>query len=199
MSEQEQEVKRGPGRPPKVVTETELAPADATTALAEAMLKAMERLQPQGGGISKDDLKEVMESNSEGMRRALKPENARHPDVSAFNPKGERDHPRSALRRKTFWIGVPLNQNELSEEEIVLFNSVEHNVEARNGTWKAELKNAGTELHVTFPNATVDERMDLPSMKVLMTELLGGARSVDTDSLLARVAELEKKLATPAA
>lgn len=195
MSEQEQEVKRGPGRPPKVV-ETELAPADANTALADAFVKALERVQASGGGISKDDLKEVMESNSEGMRRALKPENARHPDVSAFNPKGERDFPRPPLRRKTFWIGVPLQASELSAEEIELFNSIEHPMTARNGTWTAELKNAGTELHINFPNATIDERMDLPSMKVLMTELIGGARSVDPDSLLARVAELEKKLAT---
>lgn len=196
MNEQEpQEVKRGPGRPPKERPEVELAPAEANNALAEALLKAMERLQPQGG-ISKDDLKEVMESNSEGMRRALKPENARHPDVSAFNPKGERDHPRPELRRKTFWIGVPLQKDELTAEEIGLFNSVEHNLTARNGTWTAELRNAGQELHINFPNATVDDRMDLPSMKVLMTELVGGDRAVDTDSLLARVAELEKKLAT---
>jgi hypothetical protein len=180
--------------------DTELAPADSNTALANALLTAMERLAPpQQSGISKEDLAEVMESNSEGMRRALKPENARHPDVSAFNPEGERDHPRPQLKRKTFWIGVPLQRDELTKDEIDLFNRIDHPMEARNGTWKAELRNSGTELHITFPNATVDERMDLPSMKVLMHELIGGSRAVDQDSLLARVAELEKKLNTTAA
>jgi hypothetical protein len=180
-------------------TDTELPAPDANAALADALLAAMARLTPQQGGLSKDDLKEVMESNSEGMRRALKPENARHPDISAFNPEGERDHPRPELKRKTFWIGVPLLRDELTKEEIELFNQIDHPMEARNGQWKAEIKNGGTELHINFPNATIDERMDLPSMKVLMHELIGGERSVDTDTLLARVAELEKKLNTTAA
>lgn len=190
MNEQEQEPKRGPGRPPKEKPE-------GTPVTLEDLVEAFRGMG--GNGISKDDLKEVMESNSEGMRRALKPENAFHPDISSFNPDGEKDHPRPALRRKTLWIGVPLQRDELTKEEITLFNSVEHNLTARNGTWTAELKNAGLELHINFPNATVDERMDLPSMRAVMTELLGGDRAVDTDSLLARVAELEKKLATPAA
>lgn len=179
--------------------EIEVESPDANSLLANALLKAMERIAPQPSGLSKDDLKEVMESNSEGMRRVLKPENARHPDISAFNPEGERDHPRPPLKRKTFWIGVPLQQDELTKDEIALFNQIDHPMEARNGMWKAELRNSGTELHITFPNATIDERMDLPSMKVLMTELIGGSRAVDQDSLLARVAELEKKLSATTA
>ena len=187
MSDQELP-KRGPGRPPKA--------DDSNDKLADALLMIAERMSTQApGGLSKDDLREVMESNSEGVRRALKPENARHPDVSAFNPMGERDHPRPKLRRKTFWIGIPLLQDELTAEEIDLFNQIDHPMEARNGTWRAELKNGGEELHINFPNATIDDRMDLPSMKLLMRELIGGTKAVDADSLAARVAELEKQLA----
>lgn len=168
---------------------------DGNTLLA-AVLNRLVDAQEANRGLSKAELTEVMEANSEGVRRALKPENARHPDVSAFNPDGERDHPRPPLARKTFWIGVPLEKDELTKEEIELFNAIDHPMEARNGMWKAEFKNGGTELHINFPNATIDERMDLPSMRVMLTELIGGEKSVDADSLLARVAELEKKLAT---
>jgi len=166
----------------------------ANDKLADALLQIANMVQSSGGGISKDDLREVMESNSEGMRRALKPENARHPDVSAFNPDGERDNPRPELRRKTFWIGVPLIKDELTKAEIELFNKIEHNMTARGGQWTAEIKNNGQELHINFPNATIDERMDLPSMRVLMHELIGGDKAVSTDDLLARVAQLEKQL-----
>lgn len=165
-----------------------------SNALLAAVLNRLVDATENNRGLSKEDLTEVMEANSEGVRRALKPENARHPDVSAFNPKGERDFPRAELRRKTFWIGVPLVKDELTAEEIALFNSVEHDMTARGGSWTASLKNQGTELHINFPNATMDERMDLPSMRLLMAELVGGEQAVNPDDLLARVAQLEAQL-----
>lgn len=169
-------------------------------ALLAAALNRLADAQEGNRGLSKEDLTEVMEANSEGVRRALKPENARHPDVSAFNPKGERDFPRAELKRKTFWIGVPLVKDELTAEEIALFNSVDHDMTARGGQWTASIKNQGTELHINFPNATMDERMDLPSMRLLMAELVGGEQAVNPDDLLARVAQLEAQLkAAPAA
>ncbi len=180
----------------------EVEMADPNAALAEALLKAMERLQP-AQGISKDDLKEVMESNSEGMRRALKPENARHPDISAFNPLGERDHPRPALRRKCFMSpGYELRAEELTREEIDLLNSIEHNMEARSGAWRADLKRTATdgtaELHIAVPT-NPDDRADLPKgLSLILRELVGGTQAVDPASLAQRVAELEKALAAKA-
>jgi len=188
--EQEQEPKRGPGRPPKEKPE-------GTSVSLEDLVEALRGAQ--GSGLTKDDLSEVMEQNAEGMRRALKPENARHPDVSVFNPEGERDHPRPKLRRKTFWAGQELHHDELTTTEIDLFNKVEHSLEARNGSWRAELrrtaKDGQAELHIVFPCASVDDRMELPGMVLLMQELLGGAKSVDPATLAERVAELEKQLA----
>ncbi len=169
-------------------------------ALADALLKIAEMSMSKGGGISKEDLAEVMQSNAEGMRKALKPENARHPDVSAFNPQGERDHPRPKLARKTFWAGTELHEDELTAEEIGLFNSFTHSTEAKNGTWIAELRRTGklgeSQLHVSFPCAAMDDRMDLPNgMNIMLRELLGGAQAADPSTLSARVAELEAKLA----
>jgi len=170
-------------------------------ALAAALLKIAEMSMAKGGGITKEDLAEVMASNAEGMRKALKPENARHPDQSAFNPEGERDHPRPKLTRKTFWAGTELHEDELTREEIDLFNAFEHSHTARNGSWTAELKTTGksgeTQLHVLFPCASTDDRMDLPNgMNIMLRELLGGAQAVDPATLSQRVADLERQLAT---
>lgn len=182
--------------------EKDVATAEAPTtndALADALLKAMERMQPASGGLSAEQLETVLKSSAEATRKALKPENAQHPDVSAFNPEGERDHPRPKLRRKTFWAGTELDADELDRDEIELMNSFEHSCEARNGAWRADLKRTATdgtaELHFTFPSKNTDDRMDLPSMKLMLRELHGGTKAVDPDSLAKRVAELEKQLA----
>lgn len=168
--------------------------------VAAAIMALAEKLQaPQG--LTKDDLSEAFEAGSEGMRRALKPENPRHPDVSAFNPAGERDHPRPALRRKTFMSpGMELVANELNVEEINLLNSIEHNIEARNGQWRAELKRTATdgtqELHIVVPCNTMDERMDLPkSLELILRELVGGTKAVDPETLAQQVAALQKQVA----
>jgi hypothetical protein len=177
-----------------------MAPEQTTNAdVAAAILALAEKLQAPTG-ISKEDLQDVMESNSEGMRRALKPENARHPDVSAFNTKGERDFPRPALRRKTFMSpGFEVKADDLTREEIELLNQFDHNTEAHNGQWRAELKRTASdgtqELHIVIPSNTVDERMDLPkSMSLILRELLGGTQAVDAESLAQRVAQLEAQL-----
>jgi hypothetical protein len=174
---------------------------EPTKALSiEDLVQALGKLQPQTGGITKDDLADVLKDNAEGMRRALKPENARHPDISALNPLGERDHPRPALTRKTYWVGIPLDEDELDGEEITLLNKFTHTKEAHNGLWKAEIRRNGSaeELWITFPSHSIDDRMDLPrSMKLMLAEIHGGKEAVDPMTLAARVAELEARLATP--
>ena len=196
MTDEQTPEKRGPGRPPKVEAK------DSNTVLAEALLKFADRMEapPSGwGGLPAEQLAQILESNAKATRKALRPENERHPDISAFNPLGERDHPRPKLKRKTFWANTELHAHELTREEIELFNQVEHSLEARNGAWRAELrrtaKDGSAELHVIFPCATVDDRMELTSMTLMMRELLGGTKAVDAESLAQRVQELEAKLA----
>lgn len=176
----------------------EPAKADAILEqLAGALSKIADRDVPQG--LTGDQLEKILEGNAQATRKALRPENERHPDISAFNPKGERDFPRPKLRRKTFWAGQELHEDELTVEEIELFNKVEHTLEARSGAWRAELrrtaKDGQSDLHVMFPCVSIDDRMELPGMKAMMRELLGGTKAVDPESLAQRVAELEKQLA----
>lgn len=65
--------------------------------------------------------------HAEAMKRALKPENAFAPMQSVFNPAGDRDHPRPALKAQfTLFDGIPLDGTTDSVEELLLLNQLEH-------------------------------------------------------------------------
>lgn len=181
----------------KEKTEAVESPNDA---IAAALLKIAEMAQqPRDGGLTPAQLKEILEGNAQATRKALRPENERHPDVSAFNPKGERDNPRPKLAHKVLFCGMELDEEELTLGEIELFNKFTHSCVARNGAWKADLKpsvkGGKSELTIAIPVATSDDRMDLPNgISLILSELLGGEKAVDPASLAERVAELEKEL-----
>jgi hypothetical protein len=175
--------------------ETEI-PKDSTALLAEVLQKLAER----PAGLSAEQLATILASNAESTRKALKPEIAAHPDISAFNPLGERDHPRPKLLHKVMFCGMELDAEELTLGEIELFNKFTHTCLARNGSWRAEVrpgaKGGKSELVISIPVATTDDRMELPNgISLILTELLGGEKAVDPASLAERVAELEKQLA----
>jgi hypothetical protein len=181
--------------------DTTTATTDPTSALADALLKIAEMTQrPTEQGFTAEQLETVLARNAESTHKALRPENARHPDISAFNPEGERDHPRPKLVRKTFFAGMELHEDDLTATEIGLFNSFTHACVARNGQWRAEFRNTSKtgehELWIVLPVASVDDRMELPNgMTLILRELLGGEKAVDSESLAQRVALLEKELA----
>jgi hypothetical protein len=187
-------------KPTETTTETPQAPAND---IAAALLLAVEKLTP-AQGITGEQLQQILEGNAQSTRKALRPEQETHPDISDFNPKGERDHPRPRLSHKVIFCGMELHEDELKVGEIELFNRFTHSCLARNGSWRAEVKPAVKggkgELHIIIPVATTDDRMELPNgMSLILTELLGGTRAVDPASLAERVAELEKQLANSAA
>ena len=170
---------------------------DSNALLAQVLLKLAER---QDAGLSAEQLKEILASNAESTRKALKPEIAAGPDISVFNPRGERDFPRPELKHKVLFCGMELDREELTVGEIELFNKFDHSCVARNGSWKADLttnaKGGKGELVISIPVATADDRMDLPNgISLILAELLGGEKAVDPASLAERVAELEKQLA----
>lgn len=174
-------------------------PKSEISALTDAFRQVIQSVQP-APGLTKDDLSEVLKDNSEGIRRALKPENQTHPDISYLNPLGERDHPRPPLKRPTFWAGQPLYREDLSREEIDLLNGFTHTKEARNGQWRAEVRvtgsRGGEELHVSFPCRSADDRMALPrGMALILMEIKDGASAVDPQSMADRIATLEQQLA----
>jgi hypothetical protein len=179
-------------------TETETAPSQASE-IAAALLLAVEKMQPSQG-LTAEQLTTILEGTAQSTRKALRPEIERHPDISDFNPKGERDFPRPRLVNKVIFGGMELHEDELKVGEIELFNRFTHSCVARNGSWKADLtpsvKGGKGELIISIPIATTDDRMELPNgISLILSELLGGEKAVDPASLANRVAELEKQLA----
>lgn len=153
--------------------------------------------QPQNG-LTADTLKEVLLANTEAVRRAAKPENATAPNVSAFNPGGGL---RPELSRPTFFVGARMTEDLLTNHEIEAFNAITRSCEARGGKWSATVRRNGDthELHVLVPHKEIDQRMELPSLALILRELREGPDAVNVDTMAERIAALEKQLASQGA
>lgn len=148
----------------------------------------------QGAGLSAADLRQVLQD----QRKALRPENDRHPGKSAFSyPEGDVARPKPALRRKTFFNGIKEEEDALSPAEIELYNRFEHpGREARKGMWKAHVKRNGSaeELFIVTEPHTLDGRQALPGITSILRELLDGEAAANPDMLAQRVTELEARI-----
>ena len=99
------------------------------------------------------------------------------PNVSVFNPKGERDHPRPELVGDIFYLGTKLHKEELTEAEIHLLNLLKPGL-YHGGQWKVTDQAQGTgarSLLIWFPNEEPDDRNNLPPSMVAMLEEMVGA------------------------
>lgn len=146
-----------------------------------------------GSGISADQLKELLE----GQRKAMRPENEAPPLISAFNPKGERDHPKARLTRPTFFNGGREREDALTPTEVELYNRFDRTMTARDGKWKADLRQNGSaqELHITTVEiGSLDGRLSLPALTLILRELLDGAEAADPDKMADRIAALEAQI-----
>ena len=146
-------------------------------------------------------LERVGRSTAEGMRQSLKPENTEHRNESAFFTAADKAKygsfdQKPKLTRKTFFVGIDERDERLTPAEIEGYNALTTYKEARNGKWKAEIKRNGQheELWVTVPFETVDQRMDLPPLILILHELNGGTSTADIHSLVKQI-EAFKKLA----
>lgn len=59
-------------------------------------------------GITKEDLQQILEANSKGIQKAMKPENEFHPGKSVFSyPEGDIARPKGDLPFAFFYNGYP--------------------------------------------------------------------------------------------
>lgn len=148
----------------------------------------------QGAGLSAADLRQVLQD----QRKALRPENDRHPGKSAFSyPEGDVARPKPPLRRKTYFNGIQEQEDALSPNEIELYNRFDHpGRTARNGMWKASVRRNGSaeELWIVTEPHTLDGRQSLPGITSILRELLDGEAAANPDMLAARVTELEAEI-----
>lgn len=134
------------GPPPSVAAFAAAAPMLTSESLNERMLKALESIEKKAteGGSSEllalamMELSRGLQAMNAGQLEAAKivanmqrstmaPENKFHHNISAFNPRGDKDFPRPQLRCEYFlpWPIKPGAAEELTREEIELLNMVE--------------------------------------------------------------------------
>lgn len=167
----------------------------ATTPSIEEVVARLADIQAQTLAFQQQSLEQT--------RRVQRPENANHPEISAYSyPEGNLKHPKPTLKRLTFCNKVKQHEDLLTPEEIEAFNSFQVNSTARDGQWTAVIEKNGTteRLLIDFPCKTPDDRMNLPNgLLLILKELREGPESVDVGSMAARLARLETQLAGKAA
>lgn len=180
------------------------APVDNTALMMELIKTLGEKMT--AAAISPEILREIMVESQKAAaaatQKAMKPENAEHPHISAFSyPEGDIARPKPKLERETFFCGIREDEDRLTPGEILAFNAFTQPMEARGGAWRAEIikpKAMGGKgvLNIWVPKETVDQRMMLPHQLVLLLhELNGGASTEDVSALLAQIEHLKAALA----
>jgi hypothetical protein len=105
---------------------------------------------------------------------------ANFPDRSAFNRKGENEKvgglARPRLNGMVFWVGTPMDEREMTREEIEAANAIVPGL-YHGGQWKvrdlAPGQTGTRALLVVFPCADPDQRAGLPSMVDMLREMTG--------------------------
>lgn len=131
-------------------------------------------------------------------------ENLYPPMKSDMNPEGDRDHPRSELKCKMYWVGYKMTKDNLRTSEIALLNRVQpgdYRVTKGDGknipfTVLARQDAAGKleRLNFHFPCKDADDRASHLSMESYLREVLGEVAS--TESLRAQIEQLKQQLST---
>ena len=175
--------------------------SDNTEKLLEVLVQKLSSVGQQSG-LSEAQLEKILTSvganTAEAMRASLKPENTDHPHVSAYSyPEGDKARPKPDLRVKTFFCGMEEQKERLTPSEVLAYNAITNERKARDGAWKALIKHKGEtheELHVMIPCETVDQRMGLPPLELILLELNGGPSTADLGGMLATIRKLEQEL-----
>lgn len=166
----------------------------------------MEKLTDKLGALALTPaaMKEILESSgkvtAEMARKAKWPENAEHPHISVYSyPEGDLARPKPKLARTTYFCGAEEQEDRLTPAEIDAYNLLAQPYECRGGSWRAVIKKpsavgARETLEVYVPINTTDQRMVLPSLLLILSELRGGPKSDDVFMLMAQIETLKALL-----
>jgi hypothetical protein len=185
-------------------------PQDQTSILlkiAETMAAAVATMQSMA--LPKDAMRDILgpivKEVGETVSRARWPENTEHPHISAYFTEADQAKygdwtNKPKLTRETFFCGHLENEDALSPTEIELYNAITEPRRVRGGAWRAEIElpqaqGAQPKLFVWVPANTVDQRMMVPSLSLILHELNGGPSSENVMDLLAQIDRLKRELA----
>jgi hypothetical protein len=117
------------------------------------------------------------------MRKQLRPDNEVHPDISVYNPLGERDHPRPPLKCPMFLGPYPLEEQTLLSKEITYLNQLEpgnYEVTKSDGTtvpftviprFRLDGRTVET-ITISFPCADDDQKQNYPPFVQMLKEVV---------------------------
>jgi hypothetical protein len=116
------------GEEPVAVSQDDMAEQTPTPAALPAMSpdQFQQFLSTFAGTMHGKDaaIVEQIEKITEAVQKQ-RPENVEHPDVSARNPLGQRDHPNPLLPCKDVWFGgFPLHHEQLDRQELELLHQL---------------------------------------------------------------------------
>ena len=190
----------------------ESTPAGGMTLSAEQFTQLLTAIGSTGGGLTADALEKILAAQgaavASGMRKALKPENPRAPMISAFNPQGDRDHPRPTLKCKMFLRAYPIDGTTETVEELTLLNMLTPGIYwiTRQDGMKVKMpvvadENSAGEVErmlILLPMEE-DHKQGYPPFSVLLREALGlglpdaAAQQAELERLRAEVAVLRSQ------
>lgn len=188
--------------------EARLAALEEKNAKLMAALEAKWEAAQPSGGIDAGQLEQILTRVTEAaagpsqvLASKLKPENADHLHLGAFeHPEGGLAKPKPELAR-TIHFGRPLTPNEMTYAEVVAANALSASLgrgqkrTARDGKWKASVTDDNTTVMISLPVKTIDDRHDLPAFVQILQELTTGERALDQADLIAEMALLKAQLA----
>lgn len=76
-------------------------------------------------GRGTDQIEAQAEIHARALKKQLYPQNDTCPEISPYNPRGDRDHPRPPLKCAFFLGPYPLERDTLTLQEITLMNQLE--------------------------------------------------------------------------
>lgn len=175
----------------------------------ELLLTAL--TQKQSEGLTPDTLKELLAETAKATQRAMRPENDTHPHISAFTkPGGYLANPHETLVCDTFYRGFPVHKAYETHHwrEIELLNQVkpgEYVVLRKDLTpmkvsvkGEYDAKQTLTKKEIVF-DVTREERHYIPSMTVLLYQLVHHDRPVQQVYLEAMQEDLKQQMAAVSA
>jgi hypothetical protein len=164
-----------------MATDKQTPPAD--NQLAAILAKMADLMAKQG---EREEVEDLSSADARKAGRRVGPsgayENAFAPDISTYNPRGERDFPRPELVCRMIYVGFKLAKEALTVEEIELLNQMkagDYRVTKSDGKTipflvTAKLDAAGRREMLTFhfPCKTTEDRHNHQPMAVYLREAL---------------------------
>lgn len=166
---------------------------------------ALTQTQTQSGGVSAEQLKEVMAGlitlQADAQKAALREiaerdqrDDINYPRMSVYSyPEGDRTRPRPPFKCRMYWVGFDVDHDTTTAHEIELFNQMEpgeYTFRRIGGALEklhvaGERNASGTLTKLDFTFASKEQRDTLPPLAWMLRDALGmkTAEQVEIDRL----------------